>query len=214
MAVINLKYREIQIKIVYYGPGRVGKTTNLEYIHRTNKDRLKSNLIKIDTGGDRTLFFDVLPFCIGKIMDFNIRIQLFTVPGRQQYESSRRLVLKGVDGVVFVADLLAVRRQANILSYDELKKNLSLKNKRFEQTPLVLQCNKVDVRQTRVRTLPRETIERDLGIPRGTPCFETNALSGDKVVQTLKKIVILTMGSLESTLKQNSMTKKAKIGRR
>ncbi len=205
MAVVNLKKREVQIKIVYYGPGRGGKTTNLEYIHRKNKIRLKTELIKIDTGGDRTLFFDFFPFKIGKIMGFDIRVQLYTVPGQQRYESSRRLVLNGVDGVVFVADSMAVRREANILSFDSLKKNLVLNGKRFEETPLVVQCNKVDVVKHGIERLPRETIEKDLGISGGTPCFEASAVDGVQVVPTLKKIVVLTMGSLEYVLKAQAM---------
>ncbi len=201
MAVINLKRREIQIKIVYYGPGRGGKTTNLEFIHRKNKSRLKSDLIKIDTRGDRTLFFDFMPFKIGRIRGFDVRVQLYTVPGQQRYESSRRLVLRGVDGVVFVADSMAVRRQANILSFDSLKRNLAVNNKRFEETPLVVQCNKVDVVDNGIERLPRETIEKDLEVPDGTPVFEASALFGREVVPTLKKSVILTMASLESLLK-------------
>ncbi len=201
MAVINLKKREVQIKIVYYGPGRGGKTTNLEYVHQNAKSRLKSNLIKIDTKGDRTLFFDFLPFSIGKIMGYDIRVQLYTVPGQQRYEGSRSLVLRGVDGVVFVADSIAVRRDANLLSFDDLKKNLAFNKQCFEDTPLVVQCNKVDLVDTGVEILTRETIEKDLRFPHGTPYFEASALEGVQVVPTLKKIIVLTMRSLEKTLK-------------
>ncbi len=204
MAVINLKKREVQVKIVYYGPGRGGKTTNLEYIHRKMKNRLKSDMIKIDTGGDRTLFFDFLPVSIGKIMGFEIRIQLYTVPGQQRYENSRRLVLRGVDGVVFVADSMAVRREANINSFEDLKKNLAWNDKRFEDTPLTLQCNKVDLRMQGVEILPRETIVQDLKISREIPCFESNAIDGVQVIPALKKSIIQTIGSLEKTLKKHT----------
>ncbi len=113
--------------------------------------------------------------------------------------------MNGVDGVVFVADSMAVRRQANILSFDSLKKNLVLNGKRFEETPLVVQCNKVDVVKQGIGCTPRETIERDLGLSNDTPCFEASALDGVRVVPTLKKIIIMTMASLEDILKSKAM---------
>ncbi len=203
MAVINLKKKEIQIKIVYYGPGRGGKTTNLEYIHEKNRSRLKSDLLKIDTRGDRTLFFDFLPLDIGNIMGFNVRIQLYTVPGQQRYESTRKLVLNGVDGVVFVADAMEVCRKRNIISFSDYKRNLALNHKSYEETPLVVQCNKIDLSREGVSILPHRTIAGDLGIREETPIFEASALHGDNVVPTLKKIIVLTMASIEGELKEN-----------
>ena len=125
MAIINLKKREVQAKIVYYGPGRGGKTTNLEYLYKKFKDRIKTEMVTIKTHGDRTLFFDFLPIEIGKIKGFDIRIQLYTVPGQVKYDATRRLVLRGADGIVFVADSLAVRRKENLLSLKNLADNLA-----------------------------------------------------------------------------------------
>jgi len=114
MAFVNLKEKEIQAKIVYYGPGRGGKTSNLEYIYRKFARRIVTELVTVKTHGDRTLFFDFLPFDIGLINDFNFKIQLYTVPGQIKYNATRKLVLRGVDGIVFVADAMAVRREKNI----------------------------------------------------------------------------------------------------
>ncbi len=211
MAVINLKTREVQVKIVYYGPGRGGKTTNLEYIHQKSKSRLKSDLLKIDTRGDRTLFFDFLPIEIGKIMGFNIRIQLYTVPGQQRYESTRRLVLNGVDGVVFVADSMEVCRKRNLISFEDYKKNLVLNKKTFRETPLVIQCNKIDLSMEGVSILPVRTIAGDLRIQEETPIYEGSALRGDNVIQTFKKITVLTMASIEDELKEHLKTMSAPV---
>ena len=120
MAVINLKNRQIECKIVYYGPGRSGKTTNLEYIHRAFKKQIAGKMISINTDGDRTLFFDFLPLGLGKIRGCDVKVQLYTVPGQVKYASTRQLVLKGVDGIVFVADSLKVRREMNMQSLKEL----------------------------------------------------------------------------------------------
>ena len=124
MAIFNVKNREIECKIVYYGPGRGGKTTNLEYIFKTYKRQVQGEMVSIDTEGDRTLFFDFLPMDLGKIKGCDVRVQLFTVPGQVQYSSTRKLVLRGVDGVVFVADSLEVRREKNMLSLKDLQQNL------------------------------------------------------------------------------------------
>jgi len=125
MAVINLKKREVECKIVYYGPGRCGKTTNLEYIHKSFKNQVMGEMVSINTDGDRTLFFDFLPFDIGVINGYDVKIQLYTVPGQVKYNATRRLVLRGVDGIVFVADAMAVRREKNILSMKNLQENLA-----------------------------------------------------------------------------------------
>ena len=124
MAIINFKAREIEAKIVYYGPGRGGKTTNLEYIHKTYKKQVTGDMVSVTTEGDRTLFFDFLPMGLGKIQGFDVRVQLYTVPGQVQYSSTRKLVLKEVDGLVFVADSLKVRREKNVLSLKDMHENL------------------------------------------------------------------------------------------
>jgi signal recognition particle receptor subunit beta len=125
MAFVNLKNKEIQVKIVYYGPGRGGKTTNLEYIYKKFRRRINTEMVTVKTHGDRTLFFDFLPFDIGVINGYDVKIQLYTVPGQVKYNATRRLVLRGVDGIVFVADAMAVRREKNILSLRNLQENLA-----------------------------------------------------------------------------------------
>ncbi len=116
MAIFNLQKREIECKIVYYGPGRCGKTTNLEQIYKAGTKQVAGDMVSINTEGDRTLFFDFLPMGLGKIKGCEVRVQLYTVPGQVQYSSTRKLVLKGVDGVIFVADSFKVRREKNMMS--------------------------------------------------------------------------------------------------
>src|SRR5210317_1546985 len=137
MAVINLKNRQIECKLVYYGPGRSGKTTNLEYIHQAFKKQVTGKMVSIDTEGDRTLFFDFLPMGLGKIKGCDVKVQLYTVPGQVQYSSTRKLVLKEVDGLVFVADSLEVRREKNMLSLKDLHENLKSYGTSIFKVPLV-----------------------------------------------------------------------------
>jgi mutual gliding-motility protein MglA len=200
MAIVNLKKGEVQAKIVYYGPGRGGKTTNLEYIYRNFYDRIKTDMVTIKTQGDRTLFFDFLPIEIGQIKGFDIRIQLYTVPGQVKYDATRKLVLRGVDGIVFVADSLAVRRKENIFSLKNLVENLAIYNKRLPEVPIVLQYNKRDLAQEGVPLLPVETLERDLNAQLRAPSFAASAQKGPNVVQTMKKIIVMTINSLKREL--------------
>ncbi len=213
MAAINLKRREIQIKIVYYGPGKAGKTTNLEYVSRKFKDRLNANLLKIDTHGDRTLFFDFLPFNMGKIKGFDVRVQLYTVPGQQMYDSSRRLVLRGADGIVFVADAAEAHRRRNYLSFESLKSNLTRNRLKYEETAIVLQSNKVDLAKEGVKLLPRQTLFKDLGVDKETPYFEASALKGVNVIPTLKEIILRTIKTVEKDIRQ-PREKRARTPRR
>lgn len=201
MAFVNLKKKEIQVKIVYYGPGRGGKTTNLEYIYNRFNERIKTEMVTIKTHGDRTLFFDFLPFDIGKIKGYDVKIQLYTVPGQVKYNATRRLVLRGVDGIVFVADSMAVRKEKNILSLKNLEENLSAYKKKLAQVPLVMQYNKRDLAEQGIPLLPRETLEQTLNAQLKAPAFEASALTGKNVVTTMKKIIALTMASLEKQLK-------------
>lgn len=200
MAIINLKKKQVQAKIVYYGPGRGGKTTNLEYIYKKFRTRIQTEMVTIKTHGDRTLFFDFLPIDIGKIKGYDIRIQLYTVPGQVKYESTRRLVLRGVDGIVFVADSLAVRRKENVLSLKSLADNLSSYKKSIVEIPLVFQYNKRDLLEEGIPLLPVEWLEKDLNSKLKVPYFEASALKGPNVVQTMKKIIILTIDSLRKDL--------------
>jgi mutual gliding-motility protein MglA len=201
LAFVNLKKKEVQVKIVYYGPGRGGKTTNLEFIYGKFNERIQTEMVTIKTHGDRTLFFDFLPFDIGKIKGYDVKIQLYTVPGQVKYDSTRRLVLRGVDAVVFVADSMKVRREKNILSLKNLQKNLSTYKKSIFKIPLVLQYNKRDLAEQGIPILPSKTLETDLNTQLKVPSFEASALVGTNVTETMKKIISMTMRSLQTQLK-------------
>jgi mutual gliding-motility protein MglA len=202
LAFINLKDKVIQAKIVYYGPGRCGKTTNLEYIYDKCRLQVNSEMVTVKTQGDRTLFFDFFPFDMGKISGYDVKIQLYTVPGQVKYNSTRRLVLKGVDGVVFVADSTAERRNKNIISIRNLEENLTLYNKNIREIPLVIQYNKRDLAKQGIEILDVETLENDINAELKAPSFEASAVEGYNVILTLKKIIYYTMSSLEKQLKQ------------
>lgn len=201
MAFVNPKKKEVQVKIVYYGPGRGGKTTNLEYIYKKFNERIKTEMVTIKTHGDRTLFFDFLPFDIGKVNGYEVKIQLYTVPGQVKYNATRRLVLRGVDGIVFVADAMAVRREKNILSLKNLQENLASYKKSIFKVPLVLQYNKVDLVEQGIPLLPVKTLDQDLNSKLNAPAFTASALVGTNVVATMKKIISLTMASIVKELK-------------
>ena len=201
MAFINPKKKEVQVKIVYYGPGRGGKTTNLEYIYKKFSDRVKTEMVTIKTHGDRTLFFDFLPFDIGKVNGYDIKVQLYTVPGQVKYNATRRLVLRGVDGIVFVADSMMVRREKNILSIKNLQEDLANYKKSIFKIPIVLQYNKVDLVEQGIPLTPVETLQKDLNSQLKTSAFKASALKGTNVVPTMKKIVSMTIASIVKELK-------------
>ena len=188
MAFIDLSKNEIQAKIVYYGPGRGGKTTNLLYIHEAMSKQVCGNMVTVDTKGDRTLFFDFLPLSVGKVMNLAIRIQLYTVPGQVMYNSTRKLVLRGVDGVVFVADSLKVQREKNIESLRNLAENLLSEGTDIDHAPLVLQYNKRDLAESNIPLLSLQDMEQDLNKDLCVPAFEASALKGAGVFETLREI--------------------------
>jgi signal recognition particle receptor subunit beta len=201
LAFINLKDKLIQAKIVYYGPGKCGKTTNLEYIYNKCREQINSKMVTIKTEGDRTLFFDFFPFDIGKIEGYDVKVQLYTVPGQVKYNSTRRLVLKGVDGIVFVADSAEERKNANIISLKNLQENLTLYKKNIFNIPLIMQYNKRDLAKEGIPVLNIETLEKDLNSDLKVPSLEASAVDGDNVITTLKKIISATMASLEKEMK-------------
>jgi signal recognition particle receptor subunit beta len=198
MAFINLKNKEIQMKIVYYGPGRGGKTTNLKYIYDTFGDRINSKMLTIKTQGDRTLFFDFFPFELGRINGFKVKVQLYTVPGQIKYNATRRLVLNGVDGVVFVADSTMVRRQSNFYSLKNLYQNLKHYRKDIFKLPFVFQYNKMDLTTKGVPLMGADTLEKDLNRQLMKPSFAASALDGTNVAATLKKIISMTVASVKT----------------
>ena len=200
MAFINFNKKEIQAKIVYYGPGRGGKTTNLEYIHREYKDRIKTEMITVKTKGDRTLFFDFLPLNVGNIHGYSLKFQLYTVPGQVMYNETRKLVLRGVDGIVFVADSLAMREEKNTTSLKNLQENLSAYNKNIFKIPLVMQFNKRDLEEQGIPIIPVETLQKNLNSKLNVPFLEASAANGVNVLETLKTIVSLTTKSISKEI--------------
>jgi len=200
LSFINLKDKVVQIKIVYYGPGRGGKTTNLEYINRRFRKQIQSEMVSLKTHGDRTLFFDFLPFDMGQIKGFDMKIQLYTVPGQVKYNATRKLVLKGVDGIVFVADSQKEMREKNIRSLNQLHENLLSFKESIFRIPLVMQYNKVDLRNQGVPILPINVLEKDLNSKLKVPSFEASAMTGYNVPETLKKIISLTVVSIQKKL--------------
>jgi len=200
MAVINLKSKEIQLKIVYYGPALSGKTTNLLYVYKNFSNRTNSELVTINTYGDRTLFFDFFPFDLGVINDFNLRVQLFTVPGQDKYLAIRKLIINGADGIVFVADMAASQRINNILALKDLHKNLVEYNKSIFNTPMVFQFNKQDLAENGIPTLPENILSQDLNRKLKKPFYIASALNGKNVTATLKKIITMTSANLINNL--------------
>lgn len=188
MPFINFSKDEIQCKIVYYGAGFCGKTTNLQYVFAQMGENTKGKMVSIDTRGDRTLFFDFLSLNLGKIRGFDVRVQLYTVPGQVHYDATRKLVLKGVDGVVFVADSLKVQRKKNIESLINLAKNLAEKGVSIRTIPLVIQYNKRDLDGTDSQLLPLEILEKDLNSMLKVPSVSASALKGAGVFETLREI--------------------------
>jgi len=200
MAIFNIKKREIECKIVYYGPGRCGKTTNLEYIYKAYKKQVEGDMVSVNTEGDRTLFFDFLPIGLGKIKGCEVKIQLYTVPGQVQYSSTRKLVLRGVDGVIFVADSMEVRREKNMLSLKDLQQNLKEYGLSLFKLPLVIQHNKRDLAEQGFDLMSIEQMERDLNRQLKVPSFPASAFTGQGVGASLKECMKLTLKSLQKEM--------------
>lgn len=200
MAIISFRSDEIHCKIVYYGPGRGGKTTNLISIHKALEHQVRGELLSIDTSGDRTLFFDFLPMDLGSIGKFKIKISLYTVPGQVRYNDTRKLVLKGVDGIVFVADSILARKSNNVESLQNLEDNLGEQGKNLQSLPLVLQYNKRDLEGSKVALMPVEEVSQDLNPDKKYPEFSASALKGDGVRETFKKICMMTVVDVSARL--------------
>ena len=183
MTFINYVAREINCKIVYYGPGLGGKTTNLQYIYQITSAENKGKLISLATETERTLFFDFLPIDLGQIRGFRTRFHLYTVPGQVFYDSSRKLILKGVDGVVFVADSQEERVDANLESISNLGQNLKEHGFDLEKIPYVLQLNKRDLPSA----MPLEDMKQQL-LVKGEPVIEAVSTQGVGVLTTLKAV--------------------------
>jgi hypothetical protein len=193
MSLVNYAAREITCKIVYYGPGRSGKTTNLQYIFGRVPDARRGRMVSLATQGDRTLFFDFLPLDLGTISGFQTRFQLYTVPGQGYYNATRKLVLQGADGVVFVADSQARRFDDNLESLQNLQENLLGQGVDVRTLPIVFQYNKQDLPSDLV--LRQDDLDEALNF-RGVPSFVADALRGGGVFETLKGISELVLGRL------------------
>ncbi len=197
MAFINYSAREINCKLVYYGPGLCGKTTNLKVIYEKTAETAKGKMISLATETERTLFFDFLPLALGEIRGFKTRFHLYTVPGQVFYDASRKLILKGVDGVVFVADSKEERFEANLESLDNLKANLRDQGYDIERIPRVLQYNKRDL----PNAVPVDELQRELNPDGKIPEFEASAASGKGVFETLKALAKLVLADLKKGAK-------------
>jgi len=191
MSFINYSSREINCKIVYYGPGLCGKTTNLQYVYAKTNPEAKGKMISLATETERTLFFDFLPLSLGEIRGFKTRFHLYTVPGQVFYDASRKLILKGVDGVVFVADSQIERMEANLESVENLRINLAEQGYDLGKIPYVVQYNKRDLPNIATVDELRRLIN-----PKGVPEYQAVAPTGVGVFDTLKAVAKLVLTEL------------------
>lgn len=199
MPVVNPLARELVFKVVYYGPGLGGKTTTLQHIHTATKPEYRGKMVSLATPVDRTLYFDFLPIRVPNVRGMGVRLQLFTVPGQVYYNATRKLVLTGADGVVFVADSQRGRRDANLESLENLQENLREHGRVLAELPLVLQFNKRDLRDVR----PFDELQAELN-PRGVSSFETVATSGQGVFESLDRITRLVLEDFERRMPESS----------
>ena len=195
MSFVNYHTKEINCKIVYYGPGLGGKTTNIQFVYQKTASNNKGQMVTLNTENERTLFFDFLPLDLGNIRGFKTRFHLYTVPGQVFYEASRKLILRGVDGIVFVADSQVERMEANIESLNGLKKNLVEQGYDLNKIPIVMQWNKRDL----PNCIPTHELEKKLN-ELDFPSFESSALKGNGVFETLKTISKLVLLNIKGGL--------------
>jgi hypothetical protein len=191
MSLVNYSTREITCKIVYYGPGRSGKTTNLQHVHGHIPDQRKGPMLSLATETDRTLFFDFLPLDLGAVSGFRVRLQLYTVPGQVYYNATRKLVLRGADGVVFVADSQREQMQENLDGLRNLHENLLEEEVDLRTFPLIMQYNKRDL----PGVVPVDELDDVLNF-RGLPAFPASAVEGEGVFDTLKSVSQLVLQGL------------------
>lgn len=195
MAVIKYASKEIVCKIVYYGPGRAGKTTNVKYLFSRIPNQRKSDIISMATKQDRTLFFDFMPIELGSFKSFNTRLQIYTVPGQVVYDSTRKLVLRGADGVVFVADSKRIRLEDNLWSWENMLENLEENNIKIEDVPIVIEYNKRDLDDI----MPVADLEDKLN-PDNYPSFTSVATTGEGIIEVFKTIGTAVLKQVKSKL--------------
>ena len=197
MSFVNYHTKEVNCKIVYYGPGLGGKTTNIQHVYQKTSANNKGQMVTLNTENERTLFFDFLPLDLGTIRGFKTRFHLYTVPGQVFYEASRKLILRGVDGIVFVADSQVEKMEANLESLEGLKKNLVEQGHDLKQIPIIMQWNKRDLPNiVSVEDLERKINDLDV------PSFSSSAVSGEGVFETLKTISKLVLMNIKGGLDQ------------
>jgi mutual gliding-motility protein MglA len=202
MAFVDFSAREIHCKIVYYGPGLCGKTKNLQFLHERTSPSRRGQLISLATPNERTLFFDFLPLDVGSLRGFQTRLHLYTVPGQVFYDAARRAILRGVDGIVFVADSQEARLAANVESIRNLEKNLREQGYEIAEIPYVLQLNKRDLSSA----MPAAELSRRLAI-KGEPMLEATAATGAGVFETLKAIARLVLLDLRKRRTPSGFTR-------
>ena len=195
MSFINYQTKEINCKIVYYGPGLGGKTTNIQYVYEKTASKKKGEIVSLNTDNERTLFFDFLPLDLGEIRGFKTRLHLYTVPGQVFYEASRKLILRGVDGLVFVADSQIEKFDANIQSLQSLEENLKEQGYDIKKMPTVLQLNKRDL----PNISPEEELLKTLNY-NDFPVFNASAVNGEGVFDTLKMISKLVLMNIKGNV--------------
>jgi signal recognition particle receptor subunit beta len=200
MASINYALKEISCKVVYYGPGMCGKTTNLQYIHQHTVPDKRGNMVSLATPGERTLFFDFLPLEASQVHGFRTKFQLYTVPGQVMYNSTRKLVLRAVDGIIFVCDSQWDKMRENVESFRNLAENLASYGYSLETTPYVVQYNKRDLDNTAPVDYLQYTIN-----PRQVPQFEAVAIQGDGVFDTLNCICTLVLAQMPQKQKAGTI---------
>ena len=191
MVRVNARTKEVTVKIVYYGPGLSGKTTNLQYLHERYPSKQRGELVKLDTESERTLFFDYFPATLGTLRGYQIRVDYLTVPGQSFYHVTRKTVLAGADGVVFVADSTRSREQANLVCLEHLRTNLRDHGLAYDSLPITFQWNKRDVD----KPLPVKALEKMLN-PDGRPSFEAVATKGEGVWETQHHTLTAVLRSL------------------
>lgn len=195
MSFVNHNKKEVNCKIVYYGPGLGGKTTNIQHVYKKTSGDNRGNIVKLNTENERTLFFDFLPLELGEIRGYKTRFHLYTVPGQVFYEASRKLILRAVDGLVFVADSQLEKMDANIESLEGLEKNLTEQGYDISKIPLVFQWNKRDLPNVTAVENLQEKLNRW-----GAPAFEASAVKGEGVFETLKEVSKLVLMNLKGGL--------------
>lgn len=200
MASVNYALKEISCKIVYYGPGMCGKTTNLQHIHQHTSAERRGNLVSLATPGERTLFFDFLPLEAPSLHGFETKFQVYTVPGQVMYNSTRKLVLRAVDGIIFVADSQWEKMRENVESFRNMEENLTSHSLSTETTPYVMQYNKRDLGDV----VPLRLMQYALN-PRGVPYFEAAAIDGTGVFESLNAICRLVLANLRTKQQRGAL---------